>query len=245
MSSISKTFMGHLPLSSSASAPLTGLLNSILGSKRYEAVETGDHLACVFPSPFTAWHSSSISWCVASLARRISSCTGEMCASDSLTPFLTSNSFCEPRKLVNFSSVSGGNLDPSGSHCKQLLSTEPSFTRSVHLTFSSITMVFVSLALASLALKENRRGSARMGTRPKRWDRTSSCMMLVLLTMYTCSMAIVGTSDIRIRRSAFAMAGSMPMRSNSIVSSVMLVTAILTSFLNCSKLKELSTLAAA
>eukprot|EP00958_Prasinococcus_capsulatus_P004458 scaffold412_cov388-Prasinococcus_capsulatus_cf.AAC.32 len=50
--------------------------------------------------------------------------------------------------------------------------TEPSFTRSVHLTFSSITMVFVSLALASLALKENRRGSARMGTRPKRWDRT-------------------------------------------------------------------------
>ena len=42
-----------------------------------------------------------------------------------------------------------------------------------------------------------------------------TAMRDVLSTMNTCSMATVGTSDMRMRRSALAMEGSMPIMSNS------------------------------
>jgi hypothetical protein len=54
-------------------------------------------------------------------------------------------------------------------------------------------------------------------------------MMEVLLMMNTCSIATVGTSAMRIRRNAFAIAGSTPIMSNSMKSSLI----SLISILNC------------
>ena len=51
-------------------------------------------------------------------------------------------------------------------------------------------------------------------------------MIEVLLTKNTCSMAIVGTSAIRMRLKALDMAGSMPSMSNSISSLFVLCTMI-------------------
>ena len=55
--------------------------------------------------------------------------------------------------------------------------------------------------------------------------------MLVLFTTNTFSMAIVGTSEMRMRRNAFAMAGEMPRISNSTFSS----SSAVTSMWNCSR----------
>lgn len=51
-----------------------------------------------------------------------------------------------------------------------------------------------------------------------RWpERRHTCTMEVLLMKKTCSIAIVATSEMRIRRNAFAIAGSHPIMSNSMV----------------------------
>mmetsp|Transcript_6375 Transcript_6375/g.9261 ORF Transcript_6375/g.9261 Transcript_6375/m.9261 type:complete len:89 (-) Transcript_6375:67-333(-) len=49
-----------------------------------------------------------------------------------------------------------------------------------------------------------------MGTRPRRWAKTSSWTMEELFHMYTCSMATVGTSAIIMRRKALAKDTSTP-----------------------------------
>ena len=76
-------------------------------------------------------------------------------------------------------------------------------------------MVFRSVGRSSPRVNSNARGSARIGTRPSRCAKTSSWMTLVLFTTNTFSMAIVGTSAMRIRRNAFAIAGLIPRISNS------------------------------
>ena len=88
-------------------------------------------------------------------------------------------------------------------------------------------MVLRSLYVSPSALYSNSRGSARMGTNPRRCAKTSSWIMLVLFTMYTFSMAMVGTSAMRMRRNALAMAGEMPLISNTTFSSSMCVIHIL------------------
>ena len=60
-SSASKPLSGPTCATSCASAPVTGAGIVTSGSRRYEAVATGDHLACVLPTPFSHHASSSIS----------------------------------------------------------------------------------------------------------------------------------------------------------------------------------------
>ena len=63
-----------------------------------------------------------------------------------------------------------------------------------------------------------------MGTRPSRWARISSWMMEVLFRKNTCSIAIVSTSPMSVRRSPFASAGPQPRISKSSTSPSALVT---------------------
>lgn len=87
--------------------------------------------------------------------------------------------------------------------------------------------------------KTSLRGSTFRGIKPRRCDRTSSCMIDVLFQTYTSSMATVGichqldptfiwisqlTSAIMTRRSAFAIDASTPTKSNSMVDGVSLWT---------------------
>mmetsp|Transcript_7993 Transcript_7993/g.26634 ORF Transcript_7993/g.26634 Transcript_7993/m.26634 type:complete len:243 (-) Transcript_7993:107-835(-) len=155
-------------------------------------------------------------------------------------------SSCVLWKVVYFFSWSGGYSLPRGSHSIWLVRTSL-FTTLVlsalsrtQRTLRRMTMVLFSLAVASSVLNEKSRGSARMGIIPRRWARTSSWMMEVLLAMKTFSIAMVGTSAIRMRRKALAMAASMPTMSNTIDSSSSALTSILKSVLNFSRLRELS-----
>ena len=66
----------------------------------------------------------------------------------------------------------------------------------------------------------NKSGSTFNGTSPNRCAKTSSTITDVLFQTYTCSIAIVGTSAIIIRRNAFAMDASTPMRSKEMVRGV-------------------------
>lgn len=73
-----------------------------------------------------------------------------------------------------------------------------------------------------------------------RCARTSSGMIDVLFAMNTVSMAIVGTSEIKTRRRAFAIGASTPMRSKTISSSVKLLISNVNERFHSSKSKLLS-----
>mmetsp|Transcript_7938 Transcript_7938/g.14245 ORF Transcript_7938/g.14245 Transcript_7938/m.14245 type:complete len:261 (-) Transcript_7938:636-1418(-) len=208
---------GHAATSSSAISPVTGLRSTTSGLSLYQAVATGDHLACSRPTPFTQCASNLMHCPGESFANRISSCTGPMLLDMSPCPH------------ANRHDVSSGNSLPAGSHSSALeytseLTTLPSSLR--HCTSSRNTTVFFSLGASSADLNSNRLGSILSGTMPSRWASTSSCRMEVLFIKNTCSAATVGTSAMRIRRSALAMEGSHPIMSNSITSSVSLRTSM-------------------
>lgn len=81
----------------------------------------------------------------------------------------------------------------------------------VHLTLRLNWRVLASVPVSGLQSspgQSNSRGSAVRGRRPRRWERTSSCMMLVFWYMWTFSMAMEGMSDNRILRRALTIAGS-------------------------------------
>lgn len=65
-------------------------------------------------------------------------------------------------------------------------------------------------------------------------------MMLVLFHTYTSSIAIVGTSAIMMRRSAFAIGASTPTRSNSIADGVKRCTDTIRFFLKLVRFHEWS-----
>ena len=83
----------------------------------------------------------------------------------------------------------------------------------VHFTWSSNTIVLTSVD--SPIKKSNFLGSARIGMRPSRCDKTSSGIIEVLLITKTVSMAIVGTSAMHVLRMALTIEGAAPIMSNS------------------------------
>mmetsp|Transcript_31967 Transcript_31967/g.79064 ORF Transcript_31967/g.79064 Transcript_31967/m.79064 type:complete len:334 (-) Transcript_31967:181-1182(-) len=190
--------------------------------------------------------SSSISCPATIFASRMSSCTVLMVSTSpedfSATPPAADvastlacfrKSACDCVNELNFTSSSGGSSDPRGSHCREFeytisLMSAPRVPLAVvsrtHLTCILNTMVLRSLGASDSLRYSNSRGSARMGTKPRRCANTSSCTMHVLLTMNTFSMAMVGTSAMRMRRKALAMAGLMPCISNSTLSTSSAVT---------------------
>ena len=220
-SSMSKTLVGHMPLSAVASSPVTGFGSVISGRSRYEAVHTGDHLACVLPMPFSHHASSSISWPGRILAIRMSSCTGAIgasrkrsscspCGIHSRSPEVTREPSSPASLDAPLPAVLGAHPTTAGPGLAPLLRCL------VHLTCSRNEMTLYSLGSSGGSPRNwKTRASARIGMSPSRCASTSSWIIDVLLRMKTFSMAIVGTSASRMRRKALASAASMPIKSNT------------------------------
>mmetsp|Transcript_21314 Transcript_21314/g.53114 ORF Transcript_21314/g.53114 Transcript_21314/m.53114 type:complete len:237 (+) Transcript_21314:158-868(+) len=131
------------------------------GSRRYDAVHTGDHLAWVLPIPFSHHASNSISWPGRSFAMRMSSCTGRMGCALKRSCWSPCGIHCSMAEVTLSFTMSLDPLPVSG-FCRE------------HSTLSRKEITFSSLASSSGAREWNLRGSARMGRRPRRWARTSS-----------------------------------------------------------------------
>mmetsp|Transcript_31457 Transcript_31457/g.77118 ORF Transcript_31457/g.77118 Transcript_31457/m.77118 type:complete len:277 (+) Transcript_31457:290-1120(+) len=216
MSSISKQLIGQLLTRASAASPSTSPRMSMRGSSRYHAVATGDHLACPrSPLLFPLWQCTdrSISWPGLRRAMRMSLWTGSglsLMKRSSWSPKGTHSS-CDEKTLP---------LDPS-------LSAACPPAGFLHLTLRRNLMTssgsrFPLTSSASRVAGEGIRklaGSALIGINPRRCATSSSRRTPVLLAMKTFSIAIVGTSESRMRLKALATATSMPLMSNVMSSS--------------------------
>mmetsp|Transcript_44203 Transcript_44203/g.105248 ORF Transcript_44203/g.105248 Transcript_44203/m.105248 type:complete len:285 (+) Transcript_44203:300-1154(+) len=221
-SSMSKQLIGHLATRLSARSSSTSPRMSIRGSSRYHAVATGDHLACPRSPklfPFTQCISMSISCPGRRRATRMSEWTGS-----------------------GRSDAKSSSCFPKGSHCSCEENTFPligSWFASppgafLHLTWSlnlitsfSLTGPVLSTAFVSGDGQSNFSGSILIGIRPRRCARSSSCSTPVLFITNTFSMAMVGSSALRMRRSALANATSSPDMSIVMSSSTMVRILIL------------------
>mmetsp|Transcript_16427 Transcript_16427/g.55457 ORF Transcript_16427/g.55457 Transcript_16427/m.55457 type:complete len:240 (-) Transcript_16427:290-1009(-) len=171
-SSMSKTFMGHRFTSASARASTTSSLRSIFGIILYAAVATGDHLACVRAMPLHACASKAMDCPGRSLAMRISGWTG-------LTGRSSRKVSCSPWGSQQMS------LELTGVVCRAGLGRPCSAARraSSGSTFGARTsrpktIVFASVASSGSWRSSKSFGSAKIGIRPRRCARTSSCMTL-------------------------------------------------------------------
>mmetsp|Transcript_30415 Transcript_30415/g.71036 ORF Transcript_30415/g.71036 Transcript_30415/m.71036 type:complete len:295 (-) Transcript_30415:37-921(-) len=215
-SSMSKQPMGHFCTSASASSPSTSSTMSILGSSRYHAVATGLHLACpLSPQLLPLWQCIVRSISCPGLRRviRMSLCTGSglsFANLSSCSPMGTHSSCFE--KIFELT----GSWSLPAPASRMHLTLRRNLTTSVGSSSDSYVAAFVA---AEGKLKEQ--GSTLMGIKPRRCARSSSRSTPLLFVMKTFSMATVGTSDRRSRRSAFAIDTSRPLMSNVISSSVM------------------------
>mmetsp|Transcript_40906 Transcript_40906/g.109446 ORF Transcript_40906/g.109446 Transcript_40906/m.109446 type:complete len:298 (-) Transcript_40906:24-917(-) len=235
-SSMSKQRMGHLATSRSASSPSTGCRRSMRGSSRYQAVATGDHLACPRSPrllPLCTCISMSISCPGRSRAMRMSPWTGTGGSQANVSACLPKgiHSSCDE----NTRALTASSREPPGvlRHltCRRNLSTSSSGTSPVSST---------ALVCADGHLK--REGSALIGMRPRRWAISSSLITPVLFRINTFSTAIVGTSERSILRKAFASETSIPLKSNVISSSATSRILICSPFLHFSMSKGSSSM---
>mmetsp|Transcript_10965 Transcript_10965/g.44445 ORF Transcript_10965/g.44445 Transcript_10965/m.44445 type:complete len:342 (+) Transcript_10965:349-1374(+) len=232
-SSRSNTSSGQRCLSATARSPTTSCTRSTRGSIRYDAVATGENLAWSLPMPLRPWASSDTACPGRSLVMEMSSCTGR--AGSSLRKASWSPCGSHLRSAVVIRVVCFGPPGRRSASSSGTASVASSLRRGASAgssltgarTSSPNTMVFTSVASSGSTSSSNSFGSTRKGMSPSRWARTSSCMTPVFSSMYTDSIAIVGTSAIMMRRNAFASDTSTPTSSNSTSSSVDAVTSIL------------------
>mmetsp|Transcript_14487 Transcript_14487/g.43792 ORF Transcript_14487/g.43792 Transcript_14487/m.43792 type:complete len:285 (+) Transcript_14487:239-1093(+) len=151
----------HSSRSSSAFSPSTSFSSTISGSSRYQAVATGDHLACSAPIPLVQWASSSMDCPGRILA---SSMSGKTAAMSSVSPRASLWS------SLNVHCVSSGISLPPDKYCRSCDSTFswlmlPSALR-VQSTCSLSTTVLRSVAGLFASLQSSFLGSRFIGISP-------------------------------------------------------------------------------